>query len=151
MLKKIKKVLLDYSTPQHYYFQNIMKNFSKKVGHIPFLIDVGCGQAPFLYKFSYNQKVLIDIEKGIDDIDFLCCDVQALAIKDGCADMVLLNEVLEHVEDEKKALSEIYRVLRPGGFFVISVPFLFGIHEKVDYRRWTEQGCKNYLKYTVLK
>lgn len=37
-------------------------------------------------------------------------------------DGTLMNEVLEHVADEKQALSEVFRVLKPGGVFVLISP-----------------------------
>ena len=42
---------------------------------------------------------------------------------DDCSiDVVICNHLLEHVEDDGKALSEIYRILRPGGWGIILVP-----------------------------
>ena len=40
-------------------------------------------------------------------------------------DLVITEDVLEHVRDYKRALKEIYRVLKPGGSFAFTVPFLF--------------------------
>jgi SAM-dependent methyltransferase len=144
MLKKIKKILLDYGTPQHYYLQNTIREFSKKCGHVSLLIDIGCGYSPFFEKFSYKSKILFDIEKR-GNIDLLS-DVQSLSLRDNCADLVLLTEVLEHISDERVALTEINRILSQGGWFIISVPFLFGIHETVDFRRWTDQGLRKLLE-----
>jgi SAM-dependent methyltransferase len=144
MLKSLKQTLLNYSTPQHYYLQNSIRDFSKKIDHVSLIIDIGCGYSPFIEKFSYKRRILVDIEKR-GDIDFLS-DVQSLAIKDNSAELVLLTEVLEHVPDENKTLSEIYRILRPNGWFIVSVPFLFGVHETVDYRRWTAQGLRKQLQ-----
>ena len=47
---------------------------------------------------------------------------EALPFAEDCFDGVLLNEVLEHVRDERRALREIRRVLRPGGYLVIMSP-----------------------------
>lgn len=136
--------MLNYSTPQHHYLQSSIERFSGKCGHSSLLIDIGCGHSPFLEKFSYDTKVLIDIERrGYVDV---VSDVQALSIKDRCADLVILTEVLEHVTDERIALDEIYRILSPTGWFIISTPFMFGMHEKIDYRRWTAQGLRKLLE-----
>jgi len=144
MLKKFKQIILDYSSPQNYYLQNSIKDFSKTCGSVCRLIDVGSGRSPFIGKFCFEIKILVDIEKR-GSVDMLS-DVQALAIKDNHADLVLLTEVLEHVPDENKALKEISRILSLGGWFILSVPFLFGIHESVDYRRWTAQGIQKLLE-----
>jgi SAM-dependent methyltransferase len=49
-------------------------------------------------------------------------DAQELPFPDGHFDTVLVNEVLEHVPDQDKALLEIHRVLRPGGYLVVFSP-----------------------------
>jgi len=144
MLKRLKRLLFDYSTPQHYYLQKSIKDFSKRCGYGSLLIDIGCGHSPFTKKFLSKNLILVDIKKR-GNVNFLS-DVQALSIKGNCADLVLFTEVLEHVKDENKALAEIYRILRPGGWFIVSVPFLFGIHEAIDYRRWTAQGLRKLLQ-----
>lgn len=49
-------------------------------------------------------------------------DVVAIPVADDSFDAVLCTHVLEHVADDRRAMSEIYRVLRPGGYAYISVP-----------------------------
>jgi SAM-dependent methyltransferase len=61
-------------------------------------------------------------------------------------DAVLCFEVLEHVECPERGVSEIARVLRPGGVLVGSTPFLLGIHDAPgDYRRFTRFGLERLL------
>lgn len=49
-------------------------------------------------------------------------DVTALCFADACFDAIVCNHVLEHVPDDRKAISELYRVLKPGGWGSIQVP-----------------------------
>ena len=49
-------------------------------------------------------------------------DVCALALPSESVDIVICHRVLEHVLDDRTALCEIHRVLRPGGFLNVSVP-----------------------------
>ena len=49
-------------------------------------------------------------------------DATALPFEDGSFDVVITSEVLEHIQDDRSALSEMVRVLRPGGRFAATVP-----------------------------
>lgn len=52
-----------------------------------------------------------------------CEDVTALRFADKSLDAIVSLDVLEHVPDYPKALREFFRVLRPGGMFVLTIPF----------------------------
>ena len=67
--------------------------------------------------------------------------VADMNFKDNNFDLVLLLEVLEHVDQPFKAALEIHRVLKPNGHLIVSTPFTFGIHEApFDYWRFTKYG-----------
>ena len=51
-----------------------------------------------------------------------CIDITDIKFEDNSFDFILCNHVLEHVPDDRKAMSELYRVLRPGGVGLINVP-----------------------------
>jgi SAM-dependent methyltransferase len=75
------------------------------------------------------------------------CDVCRISFPEDCFDVVFLMEVLEHVYDPSQALAEIYRVLKPGGILVFSVPFIFPLHDRpFDYFRFTKHGIKLLLR-----
>ena len=61
----------------------------------------------------------------IDEWHDLSLDIEAMALPDASFDMVIANHVLEHVDDAR-ALAEIFRVLRPGGQAVLTVPMVEG-------------------------
>jgi SAM-dependent methyltransferase len=54
--------------------------------------------------------------------DVVEADVSSLPFADESFDAAVLGEVLEHVEDDRRALAEVGRVLRPGGVLALSVP-----------------------------
>jgi SAM-dependent methyltransferase len=49
-------------------------------------------------------------------------DVQALSFADACFDLCTCTEVLEHVADDRAAFANLWRVLRPGGWLLFTVP-----------------------------
>jgi SAM-dependent methyltransferase len=53
---------------------------------------------------------------------FLNATTEALPFRAACFEGVLLNEVLEHVEDEVQTLEQIFRIIRPGGTFALMSP-----------------------------
>lgn len=70
-------------------------------------------------------------------------DVQADALANPFAaasfDYVICAELLEHVPQPGAVLTEVYRMLKPGGSLIITVPFMFHIHaDPYDYGRYTE-------------
>jgi len=59
--------------------------------------------------------------KGLDNISFRQLDATSLDLPDACVDAILSMETIEHV-DEAAYLSELNRVLRPGGLLILSTP-----------------------------
>ena len=77
----------------------------------------------------------------------LAADVQRLPLRDGMIDLVVATGLLEHVEDDRAVFQEIFRVLRPGGFVHIELPFLQQYHEDpIDSRRFTVPGLERELQ-----
>ncbi|MDP9226716.1 MAG: class I SAM-dependent methyltransferase [Actinomycetota bacterium] len=70
-----------------------------------------------------------------------------LPFQNGVFEGIVFQAVLEHVTDSRQALSEIRRVLRPGGTVFVEVPFIQGYHAAPrDHRRYTEQGLRAELE-----
>jgi SAM-dependent methyltransferase len=71
---------------------------------------------------------------GVDRVE----DVTAIGLPDGSAGTVLCIETFEHVFEVRRAFDEVFRILRPGGVFVITSPLNFRIHAYPDdYWRMT--------------
>jgi len=77
--------------------------------------------------------------------DYLCL-ADAISVADETFDMVLMTEVLEHLERPVEALKEAYRVLKAGQI-VITMPFLYGVHaDPQDFQRWTADKIRRELE-----
>jgi SAM-dependent methyltransferase len=73
-------------------------------------------------------------------------DAQILPFADNSMDAVLLLDVLEHLPRPDDSLSEIARVLKPKGIFVLKVPFIYPIHDApLDFQRWTKHGLQQLV------
>jgi len=62
------------------------------------------------------------------------------------ADLVIAEQVLEHVLWPYRAVRHVWQTLRPSGIFLVTTPFLVKVHhDPVDCSRWTELGLKHLL------
>jgi SAM-dependent methyltransferase len=70
-----------------------------------------------------------DLDSPIADVRL---DVQSMPFNNDTFDIVICNHVLEHVADDKKALSEIFRALKRGGFAIMQVPTVYDMEATVE-------------------
>lgn len=100
------------------------------------ILDLGCGTGYYLFllsnlPISLNLTGLDNDKKALDEakttlkkrkIEFVLGDSHTLPFKDNTFDKVVASEVLEHLVDDERALREIFRILKPNGIIIISVP-----------------------------
>ena len=90
-----------------------------------------------LNKAEHNRQ-----KTGFTNIEFVKGDIEAIPLPDDNYDVVISNCVLNLVPDKKKAFSEIYRILKPGGHFCISDIVLTGqLPEKLKEAAEMYAGC----------
>jgi ubiquinone/menaquinone biosynthesis C-methylase UbiE len=63
-----------------------------------------------------------DVEPGQSRDGIRCENLERLTYSDGTFDLVVSEDVFEHVDDFERGFSEVFRVLKPGGTFVLTVP-----------------------------
>jgi SAM-dependent methyltransferase len=112
----------------------------------PRILDVGCGTGANLLMLSkYGDAEGVDIsedalafcrERGLDKVKLGAAE--ELPYDDGTFDLVTAFDVVEHIDDDLAGLSEMRRVLRPGGRVLLFVPtfmFLWGLQDEVSHHR----------------
>lgn len=99
------------------------------------ILDAGCGDGFYLHMLSmlgkydltgidFDKNALASAKKNLQGkkLKLLHGSVMELPFKDKSFDRVILTEVAEHLPDDLKGLKEVYRVLKPGGILVLTVP-----------------------------
>ncbi len=114
-----------------------------------YLVEALTGFATWLSEHIGEERLLCsefleDAERSFSDIPHQ--DLCALTFPDASFDVVLCNELFEHVQDLGLAFEEIARVLRPGGRLVATCPLAFGqVDEIVKVRRNPHTGEAHHL------
>lgn len=138
---------------------------------IPFLVthanrektflDAGAGRGPYtyiakdLYKktycFEFDEHELDAARKNIkehENIIFKQVDLTDIPLESQSIDIAICSEVLEHIPDIQKAVNELYRVLKPGGKILISMPNKNSLFYKNVRRKLRDLRAKPQNQYT---
>jgi len=131
----------------------------RKLGARPIVLDLGCGTGVVLSELAdWANPVGLDMsplalafcrKRGLTGLAM--GDGTAMPFEEGAFDAMIGLDVFEHIEDDAKAFAEAYRVLRPGGRLVLSVPafrFLWGPHDVAlhHFRRYTRREMTERLQ-----
>ncbi len=74
-------------------------------------------------------------------------DAHHLPFPDGSFDAAVCETLLEHVTEPERVISEMRRVLKPGGKIYVMMPFIFGFHAAPnDYTRFTHRGLEYRMR-----
>lgn len=99
------------------YLQYETKFFSEKLKILHF-----APEQCFLDRFRQLKNLdytTTDLLSPIADVKADICD---LPFEDNCYDVIFCNHVLEHIPDDTKAMQELYRVMKPGGWGIFQIP-----------------------------
>lgn len=116
-------------------------------------LDVGCGLGYFtrllsvkdvkFFGIDIDPKAILFAKEDTNDSEFLVGEAEHLPFKGECFNKVLCSEVLEHIQNDTLALSEIYRVCKDNALVVITVPTEEGIFRSKIKRIGHEDKGKN--------
>lgn len=135
--------------PHNWLFYKIGFAFLEHFKHCykGYLYDLGCGEMPYKDWLLNYADTYTGIDWG-NTAHKLKADIIAdlngtLPIDDQVADTVVSLSVMEHLCEPQLFLSEACRILKPGGFIVLQVPFMWWVHEApYDFFRYTRYGLQ---------
>ncbi len=117
------------------------------------LLDVGCGHRPYEKTLFAGATEYIGADYLTDrsQPDVICSALD-LPFPENSFDTVVSTEVLEHVPEPRRALAEMRRVLKPGGFLILSTPMYWPRHEVPhDFFRYPYDGLLHLIKDSGLE
>ncbi len=138
--------------------ENAMRRFSRQFRQHQRVLDIGCGHKPYQKFFRCEYIGLDPLSKVQPDIVANAWDVP---LPENHVDGIILNQALEHIAKTDQTIQEIYRVLKPGGIIIVTVPHAMKNHStalpakdapvqnfnrerepywRVDYYRFTKYG-----------
>ena len=109
------------------------------------ILDIGCGNKPYevLFRDKVSRYTGCDIIQSSDNVVDYLCPANDLCFQDSEFDTVFSTQTLEHVADHRGMVAEAFRVLRPGGYAIFTVPFSWELHEEpYDFFRVSKYGLK---------
>ncbi len=139
-IKSVSIIIMYIFQPDRYILDLQIKEASKFIrGNV---LDVGAGEVNRYSKyFTYDKYVRMDLNHG-EKVD-LIGSADNIPMPDGSFDSVICTQVFEHLKDPDKSAKEIYRVLKPGGTLLVTVPQMNELHEEPhDYWRYTKFGLE---------
>jgi len=104
------------------------------------VLDAGCGPGTYSIHLAPGSRHLVALDVSVNmvnrakgnvqqvlrsdgsRVDFIVAEVSSLPVRAKSLDLVVCFGVLQYVDDESAAVSEFFRVLKPGGYCIINVP-----------------------------
>jgi SAM-dependent methyltransferase len=135
-MKDSKELMADFAGIETTYWfyaarlELLRKLFDSLIAPGATIANVGCGPgATSVLAAEYGHVVSLDYsvdalgftrQRGMRDL--LSCDCTALPLAGESCDIALCLDVMEHIEDDRKFADELFRILKPGGKLILSVP-----------------------------
>jgi SAM-dependent methyltransferase len=116
-----------------FFYREKMRAIHKMAPDLPLkeILEVGGGQSGLTrLLYPHGNITNLDMDPSFanapcnkqEGVRFVCGDATRLEFASASFDAVTMFDVIEHVPDDKKAMSEVLRVLKPGGYVLVSVP-----------------------------
>ncbi len=115
------------------------------------VLDAGSGDGERYKKFfKFDKYIKLDIDSSHHPD--IVGSVEDIPLGNNSVDSVVSTQVLEHVKNPQKAVHEFYRVLKPGGYCLTTVPQMNELHDEPnDYLRFTKYGLEEIFRSAGFK
>jgi len=136
----IRKYIFDFIKRHGYRLKGVM-------------LDLGCGTKPYreylLSLGNIEKYVGLDLETS-NHYDVSVADIhwngKQIPLANCSIDSIITTEVLEHCPNPEAVIKEMHRILKPGGVVLLTVPFLWPIHDSPnDEFRYTNYSLKRFF------
>lgn len=157
---------IDYKEANHWWFvarTNILKSQVEKYNdNIENFLDIGCGTGYFLSKISPIVENAYGLDpheyKNLKMDEIISGTVENIPFDNNTFDFVSCLDVLEHIPNPEAGLDSILRVLKPGGFAIITVPayqWLYGPHDRENehVKRFNKKDFESLInpRFEIMK
>ena len=128
----------------------------------PSVLDIGCGTGGFMQQFAEMVEATSTVGIETSPLGLKACQAKGLDVLDQDLmdpvnlprddfDLATAMDVLEHLPDERPAIRLVHQNLKPGGYFIISVPAFPSLWSSWDdhlnhFRRYTVASLRNVLQ-----
>jgi SAM-dependent methyltransferase len=140
-----------FVNPFYFARKGLVKHISELAVHVKGkTLDVGCGSKPYAQLYRSEEYVGLEIDtpqnRAGKNAEYFY-DGNQFPFADSTFDSLVANEVLEHVFNPDQFLDEIFRVVKPGGVALLTMPFVWDEHEQPhDFARYSSFGIKALLE-----
>jgi len=126
--------------PDRFLLQEQVKKYSSYIkGRV---LDIGAGEyTRYRNFFDCEEYIKMDVGKS-ENVDVIG-SIENIPLIDASVDSVVCTQVFEHLKHPQKSAEEVFRVLKKGGYLLVTVPQVNELHEEPnDFFRYTNYGLK---------
>ncbi|WP_281322656.1 class I SAM-dependent methyltransferase [Flavobacterium aestivum] len=113
------------------------------------LLDIGCGNKPYeiWLKGKISEYIGCDIVQSSSNKVDILCEAINIPLESDSFETIISTQAIEHIEDHQEMVNEAYRLLKSDGYFILSGPFYWHLHEEpYDFFRFTKHGFRYILE-----